>query len=709
MRRRQFAKAIRIRQEVVKRLEAIRPAPRWRVDHTNDRILESARLESRRTPLFRALLERHSHATGGPADAEQLIDEADGIVRGEWRVFDRTLALGADAPKWRSHPVSEVTTPLTHFSRLYYTGDAVGGDIKYLWEINRHQQLMRLAQAFYLTRNETYAVRAVSLLEDWIAHNPPGRGVNWLSALEVSFRSIVWCWVWHLTAESDAWSNARVHRMLWVLTHAGRYLERYDSIHHSPNTHLTGEALGLLYIGHCFPQLRMSTRWAARGLEILTSETPHQFLDDGFHFERATGYHRYNVEFYLHALAIARATQDASWQTSIAAFEAPLRKALTASQLLRRPDGDWPVIGDEDGGVAVHLWSGSSRDQSPLLALGSALLHDEQFAAGMSERDASAAWWFGCDAPAMNRNASVTVASGVTAAAALSDAGYFVARDTIDGDEWYCLVDAGPHGGNATGHAHTDIGHVELAIGANTIICDPGCAVYASDVLRREFYRSLSAHATVVVDGNQLAESRGPFGWRTCAPTPTVEHRNTDAMWTLRLRYSVSEVEPITHERHVVLIRGVGLFVVDFINAHSRHHLRWRWPFADRIDSDARELMTGAIPLHGARVAWHASQSTLAASMVASRRSPTYGEELACSALELTTMCEQWPMSVVTAFLPASAPSLRVHCEAQVVTITSPSGERCMVGDGRLATLTSMTEDDAGVIPREHPERGALS
>ena len=96
-------------------------------------------------------------------------------------------------------------------------------------------------------------------------------------------------------------------RFLWYLWHHARHIERYDSIHHSPNTHLTGEALGLLYVGLLFLEFRRSARWAATGGQLLVSELEYQVLNDGMHFERATGYHRYTVEIYTHGAAWSRA------------------------------------------------------------------------------------------------------------------------------------------------------------------------------------------------------------------------------------------------------------------------------------------------------------------------------------------------------------------------------------------------------------------
>ena len=69
---------------------------------------------------------------------------------------------------------------------------ALVGDSKIAWELNRHQWVVRLAQAFAITGDDRYATAAVDAIDHWIDANPVGRGLNWASSLEVAFRLIAW-------------------------------------------------------------------------------------------------------------------------------------------------------------------------------------------------------------------------------------------------------------------------------------------------------------------------------------------------------------------------------------------------------------------------------------------------------------------------------------------------------------------------------------
>ena len=57
-----------------------------------------------------------------------------------WSITDSTVA-------WRRDPQRGIETPQTYFRRIPYLDLAAAGDHKLIWEINRHQHLVLLAQA----------------------------------------------------------------------------------------------------------------------------------------------------------------------------------------------------------------------------------------------------------------------------------------------------------------------------------------------------------------------------------------------------------------------------------------------------------------------------------------------------------------------------------------------------------------------------------
>src|SRR4029077_14684511 len=138
-------------------------------------------------------------------------------------------------------------SPLLHWSQIDPLDPALVGDSKVVWELNRHQWIVGLGQAWALTNDDRYAERAVASIDAWLDANPPGTGINWASSLEVALRLMSWCWTLVLLRDFAALSNTWVLKVLSAIWLHAAHVRRYLSYYFSPNTHLTGEALGLFY------------------------------------------------------------------------------------------------------------------------------------------------------------------------------------------------------------------------------------------------------------------------------------------------------------------------------------------------------------------------------------------------------------------------------------------------------------------------------
>jgi hypothetical protein len=576
--------------------------------------------------------------------------EVDRVARGSWSLFQQPLQIDLAGHDWTRHPFTGAKPADEHWSRVPYVTGVGGGDVKMIWELSRHAQLVRLAQGYFLTRDPARLDTLLALLDRWIDQNEPGRGINWVSSLEVAFRAIAWCWIWALTCDARAWTPTRVERFLLSLWHHARHIERYDSIHHSPNTHLTGEGLGLMYVGVMFPELRGADRWAKRGEDILLTELDAQVLADGMHFERATGYHRYTAEFYLHFLLLA----DAFGRTVEPGQREHIRSQVGVTATLRRPDGTWPIIGDEDGGDTLLLGTTDPQDQGPVLALGGAYFNQREWLEASAANHRAIAWWMLDDA---RWNAAQRAPVGAAGAqdGALAAAGYYVGRESGSASDWWCLVDAGPHGGDATGHAHTDLGHVEIAHGDSVLVTDPGCAAYTTDLAARDWARSEAAHACLVIDDAPLAEPSGPFSWRRIAPTPTRTAGSDGLVWWCDLSYDRSHRGGrLSHRRQVVLIRGWGVVVTDWITGETPASIALHWPLG--ASPSAMRFDDRGLLVHDHRITWTGAShgSALAPSLVPMKRSPGYGRQIEGRLLRVQHT-GPLPATIVTVFSEPSA------------------------------------------------------
>src|SRR5262249_46158356 len=194
-----------------------------------------------------------------PAERDAIIRVAEAALRGKFSLLGHGALSFGDPPyspiDWRLDPVSGKRAPVLHWSKLLSLNPLGGGDPKIVWELNRHSHFVTLGQAYWLTNDSRFAAGFVDQVSDWIDANPVGMGINWASSLEVAFRSTSWLWAAQMLVDSGAITPDFFARMLKSLIEHGRHIETYLSFYFSPNTHLTGEALGLFYLGAALPEM----------------------------------------------------------------------------------------------------------------------------------------------------------------------------------------------------------------------------------------------------------------------------------------------------------------------------------------------------------------------------------------------------------------------------------------------------------------------
>ena len=233
------------------------------------------------------------------AYAREVAAIADSLLAHRFPLLGITIETGPEID-WRRDYLHQISSGTAYFRRVPYLDFAQVGDHKVVWELNRHQHLVLLAQAFVLTGRRQYLDEAFRQLEGWMEANPFLRGINWASALEVAFRALSWAWLWSLAGAEMPPALAR--RFADELYRHGRFLELNLSVYFSPNTHLLGEAVALHALGLMFHE----ERWGRSGGTHVETAMERQVRADGSHFEQSAYYHVYALDFFLFYRLLAR-------------------------------------------------------------------------------------------------------------------------------------------------------------------------------------------------------------------------------------------------------------------------------------------------------------------------------------------------------------------------------------------------------------------
>ena len=254
-------------------------------------------------------------------------------------------------PDWHLDSVHGRRSPAGHWSQIPFLDAAAVGDHKVIWELNRNQFLLTLGQAYWLSDDEAWAETFVDLVTDWIEANPPKMGINWASSLELAFRSISWIWALEFFRDSPSLTSEVLLRVYQTLYLHGRHIETHLSTYFSPNTHLTGEALGLVYLAVAFPEFRCSARWFETGVRNTdcsgtASDSPRRRL-----------FRAGDSVSTLHGrlLPAPHGTLAIAGVCNFAGRSGTLEPLFEHLMNITGPDGITPRFGDADGGRLLPM------------------------------------------------------------------------------------------------------------------------------------------------------------------------------------------------------------------------------------------------------------------------------------------------------------------------------------------------------------------
>ena len=467
---------------------------------------------------------------------------------------------------WSRDPVSGREWSRGFSPDIVYRGPERLGDIKLPWELNKHQYFFTLGKAAWLSGDIAPAVEIVRQIDDWIEDNPYDRGINWISALEAGARAISWIMAYPFYAECCDAPFRR--RLITSLAQHLMFVEHHLSTGRFANTHLIGEAAALV-AGGLFVECRHSTRWFARGLEIVEAEIGRQVTTDGVHAERSVGYHRFFLDHYYLIAGLLAANGR-----SLTAATLQRMESMTAFLMhVLFPDGTAPAFGDDDAARGLWFRADCPADYRGLLALGAVLFDRGDFKAVAGRVTEEVFWLFGLDG--VSAFEARPSRSPDAMSAAYGEAGYYVMRSGRGASDPVLVFDCGPLGYGVAGHGHADALSFQLHAAGYPFFVDSGTFSYNVDYAWRDVFRSTRAHNTIVVDGQDQSVLGDRMSWKTAArshprawvTTPWFDLADGEHDGYRRLR------DPVSHRRVVFFLKPDVWVMWDDLRALQRHDL----------------------------------------------------------------------------------------------------------------------------------------
>ncbi len=494
------------------------------------------------------------------------VERARRIVAGRFDLLGlRDVSFG-ESVDWHAEPLAGVRSDATqHWSQVDFLNPSIAGDKKVTWELNRHAYFLTLARAYARTGDEVFARTFVAHLASWMDANPPKRGINWASNLEVAFRSINWLWSLYMFRASPALDAKIFARTLKFLYLNARHLEIYLSTYFSPNTHLSGEALALYYIGTLLPNFKRAAHWREIGKRVFLHTIEKHIQSDGVYFEQTSYYHRYTVDFCMHFRLLTQANNNVVEPS----FDLRLMKQIDHLMYITRPDGTTPFYGDDDGGKFVSFDERPRDDFRQTLATAAAMYEraDYKFVSELNRTldttqgndDLTEELLWLCGQEGVRNFNKLEAESPAHKSRQFAASGYYVMRDGWKSDSNYMLFDAAHHGADNGGHAHADALAFDCAAHGRKLFVDPGTFTYTNTTKDRNHFRSSHAHNTLVIDNQSSSEPGAtPFVWTTqadCVCEAWQTHRRFDYLRASHDGYA-RLAAPVRHTREVLFIKN---------------------------------------------------------------------------------------------------------------------------------------------------------
>jgi len=568
-------------------------------------------------------------AEAGSAAVALVQAEAVRIGAGEVRLFAAGFHAVGRVPQWNRCPLTGVQAPAVPSHAISLTDRAQVGDIKFVWELNRHLHWVSLAQAHAVDGAQAPLLVLGEQLRAWLSQCPPDTGPNWTSSLEYALRLINWAAVWQLIDGersplfAGADGQALLHDWMASIQHHVLGIAEHYSRHSSANNHLIGELAGVFVAAQtwpCWPRVRALGERACRELE---QQIVLQTTGDGVNREQAFEYAAFVYDFFAvveRAAAVAGRPMSAAYLDRMAAMCCFIRSVMDAG-------GHVPQVGDADGAQVLRLHpDGTHAGFAAMLHKGALLFGRPDWVQGLGEQGLLEAQWLlaGLERPA----AQTRREPGLS----FPEGGYQL-FESVPGSarEIKGLVDVGPLGYlGIAAHGHADALQLCLSVGGRPLLVDPGTYSYWCEKPWRDYFRGTAAHNTVrVAELNQSVEG-GRFMWtRKAAVHEVTLRREADGSASIGARHDGYARLPsrFEHRRHVQFDAPASRIEVrDELQGRAEECMELHWhihpDWAVRLDGVTLTLRCAALQVRIA-VAAEGAEGELA--LVSAQEEPPLG------------------------------------------------------------------------------------
>ncbi|MBM4399727.1 MAG: alginate lyase family protein [Candidatus Cloacimonetes bacterium] len=517
-------------------------------------------------------------------DRDRILNAADKIVAGEYTVFGKSFDFSTKIP-WNMDCLTGFAWNSGVLFKKYVQVDVNNNaDVKYPRELSRFHHALILGQAFYLTKNIKYYRKYKDDILDWIKENPFMKSINWGCTQDVAIRAVNWLWgiaFFNKEIDKDKQFRKEINRCLYK---HGFYIYLYpEKGFYNNHNHYISDLVGQIYLGLYFRNNRYAKDWLEWGIEELYKEIRYQILPSGVSYEKSINYNRFVAEMLFSAIILLHRNGYDIPQDILHRLESMQDFILHYI----KPDGNTPVIGDQDD-ARLHPFSiNSNLDHRYLLCIGAVMFNrgDLKYYAGKFYADCA----FLLGEKAVTTFDSIDADDTHLSSKPFSDAGFYIIRDN---DNYMFINNSGKSKYSELGgstHTHSDLLSFELVMCNKSFIIDPGTFVYSGDPDLRMHFRSTKMHNTMTVDRQNQNRLQREQLWdfpEDAKPNTIMWKDDSNCVTFIGEHSGYSKLkDPVIHQRKVQYDKTERYFsIADYAIGKGKHHYQLYFHFDNDIE-----------------------------------------------------------------------------------------------------------------------------
>lgn len=489
-------------------------------------------------------------------------------IKHRFKIFDTEYYYGTNID-WRLDVKNNIKSKLMLWNKINYRDSEKYGDIKYIFEINKLQQLPILAFSYKKTKDKRILSEITYEILSWIDQNPYKMSINWTSSIECSYRNLSILFTYYLLYEDikDEEAKKAIEKIIYL---NGEYIIENLSLYSSANNHYLSELLGLFLTGIMYnSEDKKMKAWIKYSYNELLKEMYKQNNKDGVNKEQATWYHAAVTDIYILFIKICE-VQGLRVEKK---YYSLLEKMCEYIMYSYGSCKVQPNVGDRDEEIILKLDIDKKYDYFKSILTSGAIMFKRVdfkfFSGGIDNRNIFLFGRKGIETFNSLKNKNIKLKDKIFV---YGGYGYFY------DDSSEVKFDFGKLGYlSLAGHGHADCLSFQLFKNGMGFLVDSGTYCYHTKPQWRYYFKSTAAHNTVEVNGESQSQYGGSFLWLHKADGKLLNYSINDKCSIITASHNGYKKNGVSHIRTLYFVKNKFLLIQDKINNNQKNNFTWNY------------------------------------------------------------------------------------------------------------------------------------